>query len=76
MIEVYRNVLKEPKFILIAAYSFLMCFEYIFVEALGGDSIFKPYRIAGILLIAYAFLNACLKIIEKLLAPFALAVLI
>tara|TARA_X000000368_G_scaffold89881_1_gene68581 strand:- start:17074 stop:18351 length:1278 start_codon:yes stop_codon:yes gene_type:complete len=59
MIEAYRNVLKEPKFILIAAYSFLMCFEYIFVEALGGDSIFKPYRIAGIILIAYAFLNAC-----------------
>ena len=59
MIETYRNIHKDLKFILIAAYSFLICFEYIFVETFGGDSILKPYRIAGIILISYAFLNAC-----------------
>ena len=59
MIETYRNIHIDLKFILIAAYSFLICFEYIFVETFGGDSIFKPYRIAGIILISYAFLSAC-----------------
>lgn len=36
---------------LIYAYSFLICFEYLYVELFGFDSELKPYRIVAILII-------------------------
>ena len=58
MINTLRIVLKDTKLILVALYSFFICFEYIFWEFIGADSILKPYRVIGILIITYTMLNA------------------
>lgn len=58
MINTLRIVLKDTKLILVALYSFFICFEYIYVVFVGTDSFLKPYRVIGILIIAYTILNA------------------
>ena len=58
MIDTFRMVLKDTKLILLASYSFFICFEYIYWVFIGADSILKPYRVIGILIITYAILNA------------------
>lgn len=61
MTDTFKLVFRDAKLALIALYSFFICFEYLFVELIGSDSILKPYRIMGILLIGYAILNALYK---------------
>lgn len=58
MINTLRIVLKDTKLILVALYSFFICFEYIYLVLIGADSFLKPYRIIGMLIIAYTILNA------------------
>ena len=58
MINTLRIVLKDTKLTLVALYSFFICFEYIYWAFIGGDSILKPYRVIGILIITYTILNA------------------
>ena len=58
MIDTFRMVLKDTKLMLVAFYSFFICFEYIYWVFIGADSILKPYRVIGILIITYTLLNA------------------
>jgi|TARA_B110000259_G_scaffold50037_1_gene58782 O-antigen ligase len=58
MIDTFRIVLKDTKLMLVAFYSFFICFEYIYWAFIGADSILKPYRVIGILIITYTILNA------------------
>jgi O-antigen ligase len=58
MIDTFRMVLKDTKLMLVAFYSFFICFEYIYWAFIGADSILKPYRVIGILIITYTILNA------------------
>lgn len=45
----YEKIFQKKRCVYL--YSFLICFEYSYVEFFGFDSEYKPYRIIGIIII-------------------------